>query len=97
MELMLAAADAVAQGPSALQTYGPWGAVAVALGGPKGIAMIISLAQGKGVSGGGKYNKELCEQRHKEIKDQRDTDRADIVYIRTKMDELFTHLLGKKD
>lgn len=91
--VIMAAAETVTQNPSALQTWGPWGAVIIALGGPKGVSMVLSVL-GKGGNGNGKFNKELCEQRHNELRAQRDADRADIIYIRGRVDEIVKHMLG---
>jgi len=99
IEVLAAATETAVQGPGVLQTWGPWGAVILALGGKEGIVAIISVLRGKKDDGpGDKYNKAACEQQHKAIAEQRMVDRTDLLYIRGRVDMLVEHLLedGKK-
>ena len=98
VEILAAATETVVQGPSALQTWGPWGAVIIALGGPKGVAKIISLWQGKGANcdRSDRFDKAACNQRHEQIEKDRLQDREDIRYIRDKIDSLVAMLMEKK-
>ena len=67
---MLAAAAAeqvVQQGPTPVQVWGPYGAVIVALGGPKAVGLVMAALRPSGGGVNPKYNKELCDERHDEI------------------------------
>jgi len=96
VELVLAAAETVVQSPSTLQTWGPWGAVVIALGGPKGVAMVVSLLRGQGVNGAGKYNEEACKDRHAALKETQEKNDENYKYIRDRLDEIIKHLLEEK-
>jgi len=53
IEILAAATETVYQSPTALQTYGPAGALLLALGGWKGIAQGIVWLQGRNGNGNG--------------------------------------------
>ena len=72
MELWMLAAVAaeqvVQQGPTPVQVWGPYGAVIVALGGPKAVGIVLgALKPSNGNVVATKFNKELCDERHDEI------------------------------
>ena len=88
---ILAAAEQATQNPSTLQTWGPWGAVIIALGGKDGIVYIVSRLFRNG-NGNGKYNKELCKRLHAEIDEDRKNGREDMKYMRRQIGRISAHL-----
>ena len=87
--LAAATAETATNNSTALQVWGPWGAVVIALGGKEGILYLISSLRGPG---GSKYNPELCKRLHDQIDRDRENNREDMIYFRKQLDKIVTHL-----
>lgn len=97
IEILAAAAETAVQSPSALQTYGPAGAILIALGGWKGIAQGILWLQNRSSNGNGiavKYVPQTeCDLRH----DKNAQQAANLVKSMDRLEQAVTTLSGRID
>lgn len=76
--ILAAATSELTNNPGALQTWGPWGAVIIALVGREGVAPLLTKIRGKPSNGNGKkyVDEGMCLLRHQEEQKRRDDEQT---------------------